>query len=95
MTAANSAKQSIEIGMIIGIGFAVIGLVLGFVVNILTPINVDAAEGVNAILQIYFSAPVIAIVTGVVLLTLLGAVAPAIKPLWNMISGGGKKGGYD
>jgi len=33
-----AAMNSIELGMIFGIGFAVIGLVLGFVVSILLPI---------------------------------------------------------
>lgn len=95
---SNAAQNGIKLGMVFGIGYAVIGLVLGFIVNILTPINSTAGDGVNAILNIFFGAPALAVVTGVILLTLLGAVAPAIKPLWGLVTGMGgekKKKSYD
>ena len=73
-----------------------IGLVLGLIVSVVTPISATAGEGVNSILGIYFSAPVIAIVTGVIMLLFLSGVAPALQPLMNLMKGmGGKKGGYD
>ena len=88
--------MAIEYGFGLGIGFAVIGLVLGLIVNVVTPISETAGVGVNSILNIYFSAPVIGVVTAVVLLLLLSGIAPALRPLIGLVkSFGGNKGSYD
>ncbi len=94
----NPAKQatlSIQLAMILGLGLGIVIFVLATFAGALG--STSAGNLVDSIIALYTSPEVLLVLGAVVVLTFLGLVAPAVKPLWDMITGMGGKGGrsYD
>ena len=92
----NQATMAVQLAMVLGLGLGIVIFVLSTFAGALGA-GSAASNEVNSIIGVYTSPEVLLVIGAVVVLVFLGLVGPAVKPLWDLITGMGGRGGksYD